>query len=137
MVEVGTLLYFIPPYFASGQENIKRKKRLMLVIENNAQDKTFTLINVSKFEDKPNCLTYPFNCLIKNYNPPLPLLSFAKLNDNYIIEDFNELSGFLYKGGAKLDLAEFNNITLRHKNYKNNNRLEMISFTRDELLLAN
>lgn len=66
----------------------------MLVINKNYLDNTLTLINISKVEGKPNCFTYPFNVLIRNFNPPLPRLSFAKINDNYIIENFKVLENF-------------------------------------------
>lgn len=88
MIEPGMFLYFIPPRFASGMKNSKHIKRLMLVINKNVQANTLTLINISKVVGKPNCFTYPFNILIRNYYPPLPILSFAKINDNYIIENF-------------------------------------------------
>ena len=67
MIDVGMLLYFVPPYFASGEKNIKLKKRLMLVISKNIHENTITLINISKVDGKPNCLTYNLNFL-KMYN---------------------------------------------------------------------
>ena len=79
MIEEGMFLYFVPPYFASGTKNIDYKKRLMLVVNKNNLDNTLTLINISKVDGKPNCFTYPFNVLIRKYNPPLPRLSFAKI----------------------------------------------------------
>ena len=107
MVEVGMFIYFIPPYFASGIKNKEYKKRLMLVIKKNEQDNTVTLINISKVKGKPNYFTYPFNVLIRKFNPPLPMLSFAKINDNYVVENFKGLSNFLYKNGQKIDEEEY------------------------------
>ena len=48
MIEKGMLLYFIPPYFASGLKNIEYRRRLMLVININEKDNTITSINISK-----------------------------------------------------------------------------------------
>ena len=79
----------------------------MLVININEKDNTITLINISKVAGKPNCFTYPFNVLIRNFNPPLPMLSFAKINDNYVIENFAGLERFIYKNGKKIDEGEF------------------------------
>ena len=107
MIEKGMLLYFIPPCFASGLKNIEYRRRLMLVININEKDNTITLINISKVAGKPNCFTYPFNVLIRNFNPPLPMLSFAKINDNYVIENFAGLERFIYKSGKKIDESEF------------------------------
>lgn len=137
MIDIGMLLYFVPPYFASGCENIQRKKRLMLVIDKCTQDNTLSLINISKVDGKPNCFTYPFNVLIKKYNPPLPRLSFAKINDNYIIEDFQGLSVYLYKSGQKLDTEEMAKVTRRYINYKSKNKIELISLTQAEFMTTN
>ena len=137
MIEEGMLLYFIPPYFASGVKNVEYKKRLMLVINKNDQDNTITLINISKVDGKPNCFTYPFNVLIRNYNPPLPRLSFAKINDNYVIENFPGLNKFLYKNGYKIDNNEYNNIMNRYNKYIKNNKIELISFTESDFLTTN
>lgn len=137
MIEEGMFLYFIPPYFASGIKNIECKKRLMLIINKNEQDNTITLINISKVDGKPNCFTYPFNVLIRKFNPPLPRLSFAKINDNYIIENFKGLEKFLYKDGQKIEPLEYNNIINRYNKYIKNNKLELISFTKNEFLETN
>ena len=137
MIEKGMLLYFIPPYFASGTKNVEYKKRLMLVINKNDQDNTITLINISKVDGKPNCFTYPFNVLIRNYNPPLPRLSFAKINDNYVIENFSGLNKFLYKNGYKIDDKEYQNIINRYNKYIKNNKIELISFTKNDFLTTN
>ena len=130
-------LYFTPPCFASGIKNIERKKRLMLVIEKNIQDDTITLINISKVDGKPNCFTYPFNVLIRKSNPPLPRLSFAKINDNYIIENFKDLKNYLYKNGEKIDKSEFDNILSRYNKYIRNNKIELVSFTKNEFYETN
>lgn len=137
MIQVGMLLYFVPPYYANGTQNISGKKRIMLVIEKNSQDNTITLINISKVNGKPAWFTYSYNVLIRNYNPPLPLLSFAKLNDNYIIEDFSELSNYLYKSGTKLDQNELNNIIRRYNKYILNNSVELITITKNDFSLTN
>ena len=131
------LLYFVPPKFADGEVNKQKQKRLMLVMNINDDDNTLTLVNISKVEGKPNCFTYKFNVLIRNYNPPLPLLSFAKINNNYILENFDGLEQFIYKKGLKLDNIEYNNIINRYKEYIRNNKVELISFTKDELLQVN
>jgi hypothetical protein len=136
-IEEGMLLYFIPPCFASGKQNLEHKKRLMLVINKNYYDNTITLINISKVDGKPNCFTYPFNVLIRNFNPPLPRLSFAKINDNYIIENFADINKFLYKNGQKINNIEFNYIIKRYNQYIKNNKIELISFTKDEFLKIN
>ncbi|MEG2321861.1 MAG: hypothetical protein RSB71_00010 [Bacilli bacterium] len=137
MVDIGMLLYFIPPYFASGCKNTKRKKRLMLVIDKCMQDNTLLLINISKVAGKPNCFTYPFNVLIRKYNPPLPRLSFAKINDNYIVDNFQGLNDYLYKSGQKLAVGELANITQRYNNYKSKNKIELISLTKAEFMTIN
>lgn len=137
MIEEGMFLYFIPPYFASGKENIEYKKRLMLVVNKNIFDNTLTLINISKVEGKPNCFTYPFNVLIRKYNPPLPRLSFAEINDNYVIENFEGLEKYLYKNGQKIEQNEYNYIMNRYNKYIVNNKVERISFTKDEFLQTN
>jgi hypothetical protein len=137
MIEEGMLLYFAPPYLAGGLINTGKNKRIMLVVEKCEDDNTLTLVNISKVYDKPNCFTYPYNVLIRNFNPPLPLLSFAKVNNNYIVENFAELSGYIYKGGTKLNQGEFDNIIERQKNHKDQCKIETISFTRSEFLLAN
>lgn len=137
MIEKGMLLYFIPPYFASGLKNIEYRRRLMLVININEKDNTITLINISKVAGKPNCFTYPFNVLIRNFNPPLPILSFAKINDNYVIENFAGLERFIYKNGKKIDESEYQNIIKRYNNYISNNRVELILFTKSEFLETN
>lgn len=137
MIEEGMFLYFVPPYFASGIKNIEYKKRLMLVINKNTLDNTLTLINISKVDGKPNCFTYPFNVLIRKYNPPLPRLSFAKINDNYVIENFTGLEKYLYKNGYKIEQVEYNNIINRYNKYIVSNKVERISFTKDEFLETN
>jgi len=137
MIEEGMFLYFVPPYFASGMKNIEYKKRLMLVVNKNTLDNTLTLINISKVLGKPNCFTYSFNVLIRKYNPPLPRLSFAKINDNYIIENFVGLEKYLYKNGQKIEQIEYNNIMNRYNKYIVNNKVERISFTKDEFLETN
>lgn len=136
-IEVGMILYFIPPFFGSGCANIELKKRLMLVIDVDKSDNTLTLINISKISGKPNCFTYKFNVLIRNYNPPLPRASFAKINDTYIIENFNGLSNYLYKNGSKLDNMEVVNIINRHQRYKSNNKIELITITQNEFMTTN
>ena len=35
------------------------------------------------------------------------MLSFAKINDNYVIENFAGLERFIYKNGKKIDESEF------------------------------
>lgn len=137
MIEEGMFLYFIPPCFASGIKNIESKKRLMLVINKNTINNTLTLINISKVDGKPNCFTYSFNVLIKKYNPPLPRLSFAKINDNYIIENFEGLEKYLYKNGQKFEKIEYKNIINRYNKYILNNKIERISFTKEEFLKVN
>lgn len=138
MITESMLLYFVPPSFASGKPNSERRKRLMLVIKKDDVNKTLTLINISKVSNKPNCLTYTSNCLIRKYNPPLPLLSFAKLNDNYILEDFSELDKYVYKQGEKLNKKEFVNIQTKYREYKsNNNKIELLFITKEEFLSFN
>ena len=95
------------------------------------------MVNISKVDGKPNCFTYPFNVLIRKFNPPLPRLSFAKINDNYVIENFNGLEKFLYKNGQKIDDAEYINIMNRYNKYIKNNKIEFISFTQNEFLETN
>ncbi len=136
-IEIGMFLYFIPPYFANGTKNTNKIKRLMLVINKNVQDNTLTLINISKVSGKPSWFTYAFNILIRNYNPPLPVLSFAKINDNYIIENFTKLDKYLYKKGQKIDISEYKNIINRYKKYIKNNKIELISFTKEDFLKTN
>ena len=109
----------------------------MLVINKNDQDNTLTLINVSKVDGKPVWFTYPFNVLIKNYNPPLPRLSFAKINDNYVIENFKGLEKYIYKSGQKIDENEFKNIIYRYKKYIKYNKIELISFTKKDFSKTN
>jgi len=109
----------------------------MLVLNKNGLDNTLTLINISKVEGKPNCFTYPFNVLIRKYNPPLPRLSFAKINDNYVIENFAGLEKYLYKSGYEIEQTEYNNIINRYNKYIVNNKVERISFTKDEFLETN
>ena len=65
-------------FFAQLISPAKNKKRLMLVINKNEIDNTLILVNISKVKGKPNCFTYPFNVLIRNFNPPLPISSFTK-----------------------------------------------------------
>lgn len=137
MIEEGMFLYFVPPCFASGIKNIEHKKRLMLVINKNKKDKKLTLINISKVDGKPNCFTYHFNILIKKYNPPLPTLSFAKINDNYVIENFKGLEKYLYKNGQKLETTEYKNIIKRYNKYTKNNKVEIIKLTKEEFLETN
>ena len=137
MIEEGMLLYFVPPFFANGAKNVEGKKRIMLVINKNDQDNTITLINISKVNGKPSWFTYPYNVLIRNYNPPLPLLSFAKINDNYIIENFSELSNYLYKNGVKINKIEFDNIMRRYNKFISNNKIELISFTKEDFTITN
>ena len=95
------------------------------------------LINISKVDGKPAWLTYPFNVLIRNYKPPLPKLSFAKINDNYIIENFKGLDKYLYKNGQKIDSLELKNIIYRYNKYVKNNKIELTSFTKDDFLKIN
>ena len=135
MITVGSFLYFAPPRLSGNV--INSQKRLMLVIAIDNIDNTITLVNISKINGKPRCLTYSYNCLIANYNPPLPLLSFAKLNCTYVIENFNGLSKYLYKNGAKIDNNEFNNIIKRRNNYMSLNPVEQISISSVEFYSVN
>lgn len=137
MIDEGTLLYFSPPYLAGGMINISKDKRIMLVIKKCDEDNTLTLINISKLKNKPNCMTYPYNVLIRNYNPPLPLPSFAKVNNNYVIENFSELSNYIYKNGVKIDNIEFNNIITRQNKHRSICRIETVSLTKNEFMLIN
>lgn len=81
------------------------------MIKKNIQDNTLTLINISKVSGKPNCFTYNFNVLIRKFNPLFPILSFAKINDNDIFKRYN--------------------------NFVLHNKIELISFTKDEFLETN
>lgn len=137
MLEEGMLLYFAPPYLAGGVTNISKEKRIMLIIKKCDEDNTLTLINISKLRNKPNCMTYPYNVLIKNYNPPLPLPSFAKVNNNYVTEIFPELSNYIYKNGIKLDENEFDNILVRQNKHRARCKIEIVSFTKNEFMLIN
>ena len=78
-----------------------------------------------------------YNVLIRNYNPPLSRLSFAKINDNYVIENFPRLNKFLYKNGYKIDNNEYNNIINRYNKYIKNNKIEINSFTESDFLTTN
>src|SRR5574344_1757370 len=131
MLEIGSFIYFIPPLFGSGLENKKMFKRLMRIIAIN--NDRLTLVNISKVLNKPNCLTYPFNILIRNYNPPLPLLSFAKVNDIYVIDYFDELKCFIYKNGDKLNKYEVDNIINKYNQYKSNNNIECVYLIKDDI----
>lgn len=135
MITVGSFLYFAPPRLSGNV--INSQKRLMLVIAIDSIDNTITLVNISKMNGKPRCLTYPYNCLITNYNPPLPLLSFAKLNCTYILENFSDLSKYIYKNGAKIDNNELNNIIQRRNNYLSLNPVEQISISEVEFKSIN
>lgn len=75
--------------------------------------------------------------MIRKYNPPLPRLLFAKINDNYIVENFDGLEKYLYKNGYKISKDEYKNIINRYNKYIINNRVELISFTKDEFLETN
>ena len=109
----------------------------MLIINVNDIDNTLTLVNISKINGKPNCFTYKFNVLIRNYNPPLPIASFAKINDTYIIENFKGLDNYLYKNGDKLNRKEVINIINRHRKYQSNNKIELIIITHNEFMTTN
>ncbi|MEG2457477.1 MAG: hypothetical protein RSB41_01120 [Bacilli bacterium] len=129
MISIGTLLYFAPPKYASGVENIEHKKRIMVVVDINLKDNTLLLINISSVKGKARCFTYKYNYLIKNFNPPLPIESFAKLNDNYIIENNILINNYVYNNGTKLNESELINIIIEKADYAEKNKIEQIKFT--------
>ncbi|MCM1370720.1 MAG: hypothetical protein NC181_02365 [Clostridium sp.] len=135
MIGVGSFLYFAPPRLSGNVLN--NQKRLMLIISIDNIDNTITLVNISKMTGKPRCLTYSYNCLITKYNPPLPLLSFAKLNCTYVLENFQGLSNYLYKNGTKIDNSELKNIIQRRNNFISLNPVEQISISKAEFMTIN
>lgn len=137
MIEPGMILYFAPPMFSDGVTNIDKQKRLMLVIEKNNYDNTLMLLNISKIDGKPSCLTYKYNIAIRNFNPPLPVASFVKLNSNYKIDNFPELSNYLYKNGVLLNDEELKNIKEKYNQYKFNSIVHRISITKEEFMSCN
>lgn len=137
MIEVGTLLFFAPPRYASGQLNTEYKKRIMLVIEIDNNTNLMTLMNISSLKGKPRWFTYKYNYLIKKYNPPLQIASFAKLNDNYIVEYNSTLNKFIYKNGIKIDNDELSNIIKRRKDYMKSNNIEQVIFSSEEIIEFN
>ena len=130
------ILHFTPSHYSNGVKNEELKKRFMLVLDVDDKNNTLKLVNISKVQDKPNCLTYKSSVLIKNHQP-LPLLSFAKLDDNYIVENFDGIEKFLYDNGTKLDEQEFKNIVNKHDDYLFDNRFNLITMTKDEFLKTN
>lgn len=133
MLEVGMILKFIPPYYADGKHNDERTKRFMLIISINYEEGILVLINISKVDGKPDCLTYDYNKLIKKYNPPLPLMSFAKLNGRYLVENYDGIERFLYKNGEKIDENELRKILEEYENPSSNYCINQITITKAEI----
>ena len=59
------------------------------------------------------------------------------LKSGAINENFTGLAKYLYKNGYKIEQTEYNNIINRYKKYIINNKVERISFTKDEFLETN
>ena len=94
MIEIGQILYFVPPYFADGQMN--NTKRIMLVVEVDTKDNVLTLVNLSKIYDKnPRIFLFTHNLRLK-HNTPFSVATFAKLDGAYKVELFNGIDKYLY-----------------------------------------
>lgn len=133
MLEVGMILKFIPPYYADGKHNDERKSRFMLIVSVNDEEGILVLVNISKVHGKPDCLTYDYNKLIKKYNPPLPLMSFAKMNGRYLVENYNGIDKYLYENGTKINVDELSAILDEYNNPNTNYCINQITITKAEL----
>lgn len=134
MLEEGMILYFAPYKYSNGSLNYESKKRLMLIVGINKN--YIKAINITKYEGKENKLVFKSNVLIRNGIPPLKVLSIAKLNDTYIIENFIGIEKYLYNNGEKLNKDEYNKIKEKiYKNTLNNTyKEEMIYISKENIL---
>lgn len=134
MLEEGMILYFAPYKYSNGTLNYERKKRLMLVIS--ITESFIRAINITKYEGKEIKMAYKSNMLIRNGIPPLKVLSIAKLDDTYLIENFVEIEKYIYNNGIKLNEQEYKKIKERmHKNTINKIYTEnMIYISKEKIL---
>lgn len=135
-IQERQFLNFFPPKL-NGNISEERKRRYMLVLENNIDTNTIKLINISKLSGKAKCLWYDYNIEIIDYYP-LKKPSFAKLNTIYTIKEFGELNKYVSFGGKKLSEKEFNNIKVEMSNYYNKiKKKNIIEFTQKDFIESN
>ena len=134
MLEEGMILYFAPYKYSNGTFNSERKKRLMLVVS--IKESFIRAINITKYEGKEIKMAYKSNMLIRNGIPPLKVLSIAKLDDTYLIENFVGIEKYIYNNGIKLNEQEYEKIKERmHKNTINKIYTEnMIYISKEKIL---
>ena len=126
MIEKGQFLYFTPPKLAGGDEGTK--KRYMLVIENDTQENSIKMINVSSLKGKEHNL---LNINIKNFKP-LPVPSFAKLNTTYEVDNFKDLDNYKAFNNAKLTEIQMQEIENKRIQYMKDNNIDTIQYTAEE-----
>lgn len=129
-MEKGQFLYFIPPKLADN-ENGEKYKRYMLIVENNKEDNTIKMINVSSTKNKEHKLLYPSNKEIDNYYP-LRVPTFAKLDTLYTIDYFKELENYVMFNKQKLSDEQFNDTNNQRLQYMKSNSIEIIQYTENE-----
>lgn len=127
----GKILYFIPPSYADGEVN--NKKRYMLVIFDGGIE--LKLLNISSMHNKPNCLTYECNFKIRIYKPPLKLPSFVKMDSLYILKKFDGIEKLIYSDGGDLNKSTFNDILNQYNKYssKNSEKIREKRFCKDDI----
>ena len=134
-ISEGQLLRFIPPKLDGG--DIGTKHRYMLVTKNDSINNIIEMINVSSIKGKEHKLIYNSNIQINNYYP-LPVPTFAKLDTVYKLENFEELSRFIYFDGEKINKEEFERIfDEKYKYTCKYNKNNTINFTKKEFLNIN
>lgn len=134
MLEEGMILYFAPYKYSNGTLNSERKKRLMLVVS--ITESFIRAINITKYEGKEIKMAYKSNMLIRNGIPPLKVLSIAKLDDTYLIENFAGIEKYIYNNGIKLNEQEYKKIKERmHKNTINKIYTENMIYISEEKIL--
>ena len=92
--ELGNIVRFKLSKYADG--DFADKHRYMLLVEVSSDNSLFTFVNISSIRGKAYQLQYEHNYEILNY-APLPEPSFAKLDSEYIIENFSGLMPYFLR----------------------------------------
>lgn len=121
---------FVPNHFAGGISNVSKRKCYMLVVD--VFEEYVSLINISKIEDKPNCFTYKYNVPLKYSCPPLYVPSFAKTNDRYLLELFDDIDKLPICNGKTIDCTDYNNVIKQYREL-DETQIEQITLTKEDI----
>jgi len=110
MFKVGHVIKVKMPFLDGKQSQYSRPYLIIRVDEN-----TVDVLNISSTSGKEHKLLYPTNIDILQYNPPLTVPSFVKLDSlqTVKISDLQKWGAGLYGNGKPLNQEDLHRILLR------------------------